>query len=99
MSDINKKYHSSIPLNHDYVELPMPDKSNMSNQEMIKNSEKFYDLMTKRHTIREYSSKMVPQEVIENCIKAAGLAPSGANHQPWHFAVIKDPGTEIIATR
>ncbi len=91
MSDIDRKYHSSIPLDHDYVELPMPDKWNMSDEEMIKKSEKFYDLMTKRHTTREYSNKMVPQEVIENCIKAAGLAPSGANHQPWHFAVIKNP--------
>lgn len=91
MSNTDKKYQSSIPLDHEYKALPIPDRWEMSDDEMIKNSEDFYELMKKRHTIREYSSRPVPREVIENCIKAAGLAPSGANHQPWHFAVIENP--------
>jgi|TARA_R110002073_G_scaffold236962_1_gene397955 iodotyrosine deiodinase len=91
MSDTDKKYQSSIPLDHDYVELPMPDKWDMSDAEMIEKSAEFYELMKKRHTVRDYSTRPVPREVIENCIKAAGLAPSGANHQPWHFAIIENP--------
>jgi len=91
MSEENKKYQSSIPLDHDYVELPIPHRWQMSDEEMIKAAEDFYQLMQKRHTVRDYSERSVPREIIENCIKAAGLAPSGANHQPWHFAVIENP--------
>jgi nitroreductase len=41
--------------------------------------------------VRDFSNKPVPKEIIENCLRAAGTAPSGANHQPWHFVVISDP--------
>ena len=91
MSEENNKHQSSIPLDHEYVELPIPHRWEMSDDEMIKKSQEFYELMKKRHTVREYSERAVPREVIENCIKAAGLAPSGANPQPWHFAVIENP--------
>jgi nitroreductase len=47
--------------------------------------------MARRHSVRQYSPRPVPREVIEACVAAAGLAPSGANHQPWHFAAISDP--------
>lgn len=59
-----------------------------SDEEMIKKSADFFDLMKKRRTVRDYSSRSVPREVIENAIKTAGRAPSGANKQPWHFAVV-----------
>ncbi len=91
MSENENKYTSSIPLDNDYVELPIPHRWELSDEEMIRRSEEFYEMMKTRHTVREYSPRAVPREVIENCIKAAGLAPSGANHQPWHFAVIEDP--------
>jgi iodotyrosine deiodinase len=91
MSDTNNKYASSIPLDHEYKVLPIPFKWQMSDDEMIKHSREFYEFMQKRHTVRDYSTRPVPKEVIENCIKVAGLAPSGANHQPWHFAVIGNP--------
>lgn len=91
MSDTDNKHQSSIPLDHKYKELPMPDKWDLTDAEMIKRSQEFLALMEKRHTVRDYSSRPVPKEIIENCIKAAGLAPSGANHQPWHFAVIEKP--------
>lgn len=45
----------------------------------------------RRRTVREYSDRPVPRAVIEECILAAGTAPSGANHQPWHFVVVSDP--------
>lgn len=50
----------------------------------------FYDLMKKRRTIRQFSTKPMPESVIENAIKAAGTAPSGAHQQPWHFCVVKN---------
>lgn len=43
-----------------------------------------------RRTVRHFSDKAVPQSVIEDCVMAAASAPSGANKQPWHFAVVKD---------
>lgn len=44
----------------------------------------------RRRSIREFSDRQVPREVIETCIKIAGTAPSGANQQPWHFAAVQD---------
>ena len=41
--------------------------------------------------MREFSDRAVPREVIEDCLRAAGTAPSGANMQPWHFVVVQDP--------
>ena len=50
----------------------------------------FYDMIRKRHTVRDFSARPVPREILEQCLRAAGTAPSGANHQPWHFSVISD---------
>jgi len=61
--------------------------------EMLKRSQAFYDDIKKRRTVRDFSDKQVPKEIIENCILAAGTAPNGANLQPWHFVIISD--TEI----
>jgi len=47
---------------------------------------------SRRRTVREFSSRPLPPGVIEDCVAAAGSAPSGANMQPWHFVVIRDPG-------
>ncbi|WP_169544895.1 nitroreductase family protein [Sneathiella aquimaris] len=71
--------------------IPLPDQRRFPDNEMISRSQTFYDDIKKRHTTREFSSDPVPMEVIENCLKAAGTAPSGANHQPWHFCVVSDP--------
>jgi len=51
----------------------------------------FFENLSTRRTIRNFSDKPVDREVIENCIKTASTAPSGANMQPWHFALISDP--------
>ena len=48
----------------------------------------FYAALKTRRTCRHFSDEPVPREVIEQALLAAGTAPSGANHQPWHFAVI-----------
>ncbi|MEP3244911.1 MAG: nitroreductase family protein [Sneathiella sp.] len=71
--------------------IPLPDRRTFSDPQMIERSRHFYDEIKKRHTTREFSDKPVPREVIENCLKAAGTAPSGANHQPWHFCVVANP--------
>ena len=51
----------------------------------------FFEQMSNRRTIRDFSDKPIDKEIIENCIKAASSAPSGANMQPWHFVLISDP--------
>ena len=51
----------------------------------------FFENLSTRRTIRNFSDKPVDREIIENCIKTAGTAPSGANMQPWHFVLISDP--------
>ena len=63
---------------------------NLSQNKMIESSAVFLDQIKKRRTIRDYSSRDVPIEIIENSIKAAATAPSGANQQPWHFVIIRD---------
>jgi nitroreductase len=50
--------------------------------------------MKRRHSVRDFLPSPVPQEVIEACIQTAGIAPSGANHQPWHFVAISDPAAK-----
>lgn len=50
--------------------------------------------LASRRTVRDYSPRPVPRELIEACLQAAGTAPSGANQQPWHFVAISDPLTK-----
>jgi iodotyrosine deiodinase len=50
----------------------------------------FYTDMKRRRTVRDFSNRPVPREVIEDCIRVAATAPSGANLQPWHFVVVSD---------
>jgi len=61
---------------------------------MQKRAEAVLNTLIKRRTIRDFSEKAVSRELIETCIKAAGTAPSGANHQPWHFVAIADADTK-----
>jgi len=58
--------------------------------EMRKRAKHFADDISRRRTVRMFSDRPVPREVIEDCIRAAGCAPSGANRQPWHFVVVGD---------
>lgn len=59
--------------------------------EMNERAKAFYSLVNSRRTVRDFTNKEVPLEVIQQCLLAAGTAPSGANRQPWHFAVISNP--------
>jgi iodotyrosine deiodinase len=59
--------------------------------EMLQRSREFYQFMNKRRTVRDFSDKPIPEEVIDNLILAASTAPSGAHKQPWTFCVVSDP--------
>jgi iodotyrosine deiodinase len=59
-----------------------------TDEEMSKRSEQFYAWMDARRTVRDFSDRPVPIAVIENCIRAASTAPSGAHKQPWTFCVV-----------
>ena len=77
-----KEDHSFIPL-PTYFEYPA--------DEMRERATEMYTEMRRRRTVRHFSERPVPKEVIEQCLSTAGTAPSGANLQPWHFAVVTDP--------
>jgi nitroreductase len=62
-----------------------------ADDEMVERSRDFYELMDRRRSVRVFSDEPVPMEVIENAIRVAGTAPSGAHMQPWRFAVVTDP--------
>lgn len=66
---------------------PLPE---MSDEERIAAGRAFADLLAKRRTVRDYTGKPVPRELIEQCLRAAGSAPSGANQQPWRFVAVQD---------
>jgi iodotyrosine deiodinase len=73
-----------LPLRY---ERPSPDVS-------LERSRAFLDLLQARSSIRRFSSEPVPWELVENAIRAAGTAPSGAHQQPWTFVVVSDPETK-----
>ena len=63
----------------------------LSEEEMIRKSEMYYQTLNKRRSVRYFSNDPVPIKVIENVIRAAGTSPSGAHCEPWTFVVVKDP--------
>ena len=65
-------------------------RTEFSSKDLVTNSEKYYKEIDKRRSVRDFSDKKIPKEVIENIIKTAGSAPSGAHKQPWTFCVISD---------
>ncbi len=67
---------------NDFIDFP--------HEEMKIRAKTFFEDLARRHTIRDFLPDPIELSVIEDCIAAAGRAPSGANHQPWHFAVVQD---------
>jgi iodotyrosine deiodinase len=78
MTDSNK----FMPLSQ-YREYPV--------EEMQQRAADFYADIRRRRTVRDFADRPVPQQIIEDCILAAGTAPNGANMQPWHFVVVSNP--------
>ncbi len=60
-------------------------------EEMRLRAADYYAEIRRRRTVRDFSDRPVPREIIEDCLRAAGTAPNGANLQPWHFVVVSDP--------
>jgi nitroreductase len=75
------KPYRDVPLTT-FIEFP-PD-------EMLRRATDFHRKVQGRRTVRQFSSRPVPRQVIEECLLAAGTAPNGANLQPWHFVVVGD---------
>ena len=70
------------------VFVPLPDFREYTQDDMVSRSASFFEELHRRRTVREFSDRPVPIEVINNALRAAGTAPSGANLQPWHFVVV-----------
>ena len=70
------------------------DFESMSVPEQLRRSRAYTERMLTRRTVRDFSSRPVPYELIENALTVAGSAPSGANQQPWTFVVVSDPAVK-----
>ena len=77
-----------------YPTIPLPNYEEYPLEEMRERLAQFYADVDRRRTVREFSDRPVPQDIIETALKAANTAPSGANLQPWHFAVVSGPETK-----
>lgn len=71
--------------------LPLPDRQDLPDEEMQKRARTYRTELKTRHSVRDFTPRSVPLDIIQNCIRTAGSAPSGANHQPWHFVAIANP--------
>jgi iodotyrosine deiodinase len=63
-------------------------------EEMRERAASFAAEMRRRRTVRHFAGRTVPRDIIEDCLRAAGTAPNGANRQPWHFVVVSDPAAK-----
>ncbi|MFW6157602.1 MAG: nitroreductase family protein [Balneolaceae bacterium] len=74
-----------------YSFILLPDFKELPVEEMRERAHSFYRKMRQRRSVRSFSDRPVQRAIIEDCLRAAGTAPSGANMQPWHFVAVKDP--------
>jgi iodotyrosine deiodinase len=72
----------------------LPDYTEYPAEEMRQRASAFYADLRRRRTVRAFSSRPLPRDVVEDCLREAGTAPSGANTQPWHFVVVSDPAVK-----
>jgi len=75
---------------HSHDRIPL-DFNELKPEEMTRIARDFYQNLNRRRTVRDFSDRPVDKDVIENAIRAAGTAPSGANMQPWHFVAVANP--------
>ena len=74
--------------------IPLATPPHIGDAERLERARDFADAMATRRTVRDYAPTPVPREVIEQCLRAAGTAPSGANQQPWRFVAVSDADTK-----
>ena len=79
---------------NEYPFVPLSDYREYPVDEMMQRARDFHAELTHRRTVRHFSSRPVPQAIIDDCLRAATTAPSGANLQPWHFVVVSDAETK-----
>ena len=77
-------------MTHSKKFIPLSQYKEYPEEEMIRRSADYYAFIRQRRTVRDFSDRPVPREIIEQCLLAAGTAPNGANMQPWHFVVVSD---------
>ena len=77
-------------MDYNYDPIPLPERAALTDEQAIAAAEAYYQRIRTRHTVRHFTDEPVPREVIESALRAAGTAPNGANHQPWHFVCIAD---------
>jgi nitroreductase len=77
-----------------YEALPLPDRVALEPAESLAAVARFRAEMARRHSVRMFDRRPVAREVVEACVATAAGAPSGANHQPWHFVAVGDPGVK-----
>ncbi len=78
----------------DYPTIPLDQYREYPVEEMRERLKTFYEDIDRRRTVREFSDRPVPRDIIETALLAANTAPSGANLQPWHFAVVSGAETK-----
>ena len=78
----------------DYPTIPLEMYREYPVEEMRERLQAFYEDIDRRRTVREFSDRPVPRDIIETALMAANTAPSGANLQPWHFVAVSDPATK-----
>ena len=71
--------------------IPLPDYREYPCAEMAARARAIADDLGRRRTVRDFADRPVARAIIEDCLRAAGTAPSGANQQPWHFVAVADP--------
>jgi len=74
--------------------VPLPGYREYPPEDMLARAREFADDMQRRRTVRDFSSRPVPRALVEECLRAATAAPSGANQQPWRFVAVSDPGVK-----
>lgn len=78
----------------DSTPIPLADYRELPEEEMKRRAATLLAEMRRRRSVRDFSERPVPRVVIEDCLRTAGTAPSGANMQPWHFVVVEDPAVK-----
>ncbi|XP_076262733.1 iodotyrosine deiodinase [Rhynchophorus ferrugineus] len=86
--DIDDDFLPALPKDLKHIPLVF---NQLSEEESLKKSEEFYQLMNARRTVRHFSRKDIPKDVIYNIIKTAGTSPSGAHTEPWTYVLVHSP--------
>jgi len=78
-------------MNYHYDPIPLPKPEALTEEERLVRAQAYCQSMQSRRSVRHFAATPVPRELIETCVRAAGSAPSGANHHPWHFTCVSNP--------